>query len=446
MAQYRKDIERLLESNKSIYEVNMISSKDGEPVSKINPFPTMIEWSDSSSVSAFGRARVANTRLLGEFRNFYGTTGLNEIETKFENGGTQTVNLTQKFTNINVTTAENSRALRQSRQYHPYIAGTNNIGLISFTFGESKENLQQLVGMFDDDNGILLRLNGNIPEFIIRKGGVDSELVAIQDWNYDKFDGTGPSGKFLDLTKSQILAIDYQWLGVGRVRIGFNISGKIHYGHYFDHANSIAEPYLYQPSLPVRWEIKNIGATESVSSMMCIGYSVYVEGADDETGFTNSISNGTGAGITLTENDTDFGILAVRMKNSVNGIPVKAFARLKEWEVYTTLDAGLKILILPGAASISGTPIWNSVSNVSWCEYTTNFSLANIDSRISLYEGYVSAGQSKGGSTSSKIEIRSAAIFQNYDSTDSQIFAIVGRRFNNSAAILRGSLGWLEIK
>jgi hypothetical protein len=44
------------------------------------------------------------------------------------------------------------------------------------------------------------------------------------------------------------------------------------------------------------------------------------------------------------------------------------------------------------------------------------------------------------------IENRLASIFQNYDSTDSMIFAIVAYRIGTNNANLFGSMQWIEIK
>jgi hypothetical protein len=45
--------------------------------------------------------------------------------------------------------------------------------------------------------------------------------VAQASWNGDKLDGTGASGYTLDPTKATILFTDYEWLGMGSVRVGF---------------------------------------------------------------------------------------------------------------------------------------------------------------------------------------------------------------------------------
>jgi hypothetical protein len=415
----------------------------GEPV--IRGLTTL---DDSANNTAFGRLRSANTRLLGEFRNQYGTMGPVEIITRFEEGGSQTVNLAETHTLINVTTTAGSRALRQSRKYHPYIPGTTNLAFVSFTMGTAKTDLQQQVGLFDDLNGIFFRMNGTTAEMVIRKGGVDNEIVPQSQWNVDRLDGTGPSKVNIDFTKSQIFVTDYQWLGVGRVRVGFSIDGRVYYTHYFTHANTITEPYMFQPSLPVRWEIKNTGTTESASSLMCICFGVYVEGSDLQTGFDNSISTGTTA-ITLGANaDSVKGLLAIRLKNTVNGQPNRAVAQLRDWDIITSLTAQYKVMILQGVADLAGTPVWTSATPTGWCEFTTDFRLATASpaNSLVLFDGFAAGASNKGERTNQTTDNRSSAIYQNFDSTDSMIIAIVAYRIPNDNAVMRASLNWIEYK
>lgn len=407
-----------------------------------------ITFEDSASNSAFGRLRTANTRLLGEFRNQYGTMGPVEIVSRFETGGSQTVNLAQTNTLLNVTTAAGSRALRQSRRYHPYIPGTTNLAYISFKFDTPKANLQQLVGLFDDDNGIFFRMNGSTPQMVIRRTGVDNEVVDQVNWNVDTLNGEGPSGISIDFTRAQIFALDYQWLGVGRVRVGFVINGGFHYVHYFTHTNALTTPYMYQPSLPIRWEIRNSGATVSDSSMMCICYGAYTEGSEVESGFDNSVSMGTTSVQLGSGADEVKGLLAIRLKASVNGRPNRALARLKDWQIVTNLTAQYKVLILQGASDISGSPVWTPATPTGWCEYTTNFSLASANpaNSIVLFDGYAVGGSNKGEISSFATDNRSSAIYQNYDSTDSMIFAIVAHRIPNDNAVMRAAMNWIEVK
>jgi hypothetical protein len=412
------------------------------------PSSQQVVFADGSDLGSFSRLRTTSTRLLGEFRTFYGTTG--NIEMLNSTTGTASIssNLVAKFAQMSVGTSNGDRAVRQSRQYHPYIPGTSQLGLVSFCFQASKTNLFQGVGLYDDNDGIFFSMVGNTPTLTVRKGGVDTEIKTQGDWNVDNMDGMGPSGANLDFSTAQILVIDYQWLGVGRVRVGFDIDGQICYAHYFEHANSVIEPYTYQPSLPVRWEIKNTNNVVAPSSMKAICYSVYCEGEDYESGFTNAASNGQ-TPITVNNDSTNYGLIAVRLKNTVNGVPVKALARLKDWTILASNDIYYKVLVLLGASAISGSPSWSSATPTGWCEYTTNFTLSSDPpaNSIILHEGYASGNNGNTGSINTiGTEARSATIYQNIGSTDSMIFAVVAYKINNNNASAYAALNWLEIK
>ena len=85
------------------------------------------------------------------------------------------------------------------------------------------------------------------------------QRVAQSSWNIDKCDGTGPSGYNLDLTKMQMLYIDYSWYGAGAIRYGFkNQRGEIIYAHRIPNANLRTEAYMRSGNLPARYECNTI--------------------------------------------------------------------------------------------------------------------------------------------------------------------------------------------
>jgi hypothetical protein len=112
------------------------------------------------------------------------------------------------------------------------------------------------VGAFDAANGIFLRQNGTTNLQWVRRtstsGSVVDNAVAQSSWNIDKFDGTGVSGLTLDVTKVFIIVIDAQFLGMGRVRVGFDINGMIYWAHQFLHANVLTLPYMQTLTLPIQ--------------------------------------------------------------------------------------------------------------------------------------------------------------------------------------------------
>ena len=416
-----------------------------------------ISFDDSPSLTAFSRARTAEARLLLESRYQYGAGTSTEMNDKIVGAGTLVADQPRNCYLANVTTASGDRVVRQTRQYAPYIAGTSNIGMITFTMNPAKSGLRQSVGMFDDYNGFIFRLNQTIPEFVIRKNLVDNEVVNQSNWNLDKLDGSknnmNKSGILVDFTKSQILVIDYQWLGVGRVRIGFVIGGNIIYCHEFKHANLITEVYTNQPSLPCRWEIENISATSTPSTLMMICCAVYCEGSDSETGFSRSVSTGTTPVSLNTANSSNgYGILAIRLKNTLVGKPNHALARLKTWSILSNTDMQYKIVILSGKSVLANpNATWTSVPGYGWCEYIKDFALSatwnSTDNYSVIIDDFASgaSGNSSGQNSVGTLDNRSNAIYQNYDSSDSQILAIIGYRVSQDASV-KCAMSWTEVK
>lgn len=110
------------------------------------------------------------------------------------------------------------------------------------------------------------------------EGGTSVDTVYPQDqWNLDKLDGTGLSGVTIDTTKDQIFVIDLQWLGTGRIRFGFDFGRGPVFCHVVYNANLITGPYMQTATLPVRYEISNVGPAATASQLMQICVAVITE-------------------------------------------------------------------------------------------------------------------------------------------------------------------------
>ena len=94
-------------------------------------------------------------------------------------------------------------------------------------------------------------------------GVVGSKTVELRipqsQWNLDKCDGTGPSGYNIDLTRTQMMYIDYSWYGSGPIRWGFRTTnGRIAYCHQERNNNINFEAYFRSGNLPARYENSTI--------------------------------------------------------------------------------------------------------------------------------------------------------------------------------------------
>jgi hypothetical protein len=172
-------------------------------------------------------------------------------------------------------------------------------------------------------------------------------------------DGTGRSGITLDVTKTQIMIADLEWLGVGRVRLGFVIDGKIYYCHEILNANVLTLVYMSTPNLPVRYEIGNDG-TGAASSLVHICSSVVSEGGQQATVAQTYVSR-AGVGIALASQDLYTPVLSIRLKSTHIGTRISPM--LVELLATTALNYEWALFMNPtiaGADAVSWTAITNS--------------------------------------------------------------------------------------
>jgi hypothetical protein len=116
-----------------------------------------------------------------------------------------------------------------------------------------------------------------------KAGSVNS--VAQSSWNLDRMNGAGgavnPSGITIDWGLAQIFVIDFEWLGVGRVRFGLVVNGLIYYVHEFLHANIVSNVYMLNPNHSLRYEVRSTGGSKTVRQICS---SIMSEGGSDPSG------------------------------------------------------------------------------------------------------------------------------------------------------------------
>ena len=234
----------------------------------------------ATSLDAFGRLRVANPYTLFDSQNRYQKDP--QFSEALTGSATATYVANESSVDMAVTTASGDKAVRQTFRVFPYQPGKSLQVLATFVMNTGKTNLRQRVGYFNTDNGVFFQVSGTTNSFVLRTNTSgtpsDARTVNQTDWNGDKLDGTGASGLTLDVSKAQILYMDFEWLGVGSVRCGFIIDGTFIVCHTFNNANDIDKVYMTTAILPVRYEIENTGAAASASTMTQICSTVISEG------------------------------------------------------------------------------------------------------------------------------------------------------------------------
>lgn len=255
----------------------------------------------ATSFDAFGRLRISQPYTIFDSQNRYQKDP--QFSEELVTSGTATYVANESTVDLAVTTSSGSKAVRQTFRVFPYQPGKSLELLATFVMDAGKTNLRQRVGYFDTSNGVFFQVNGTTKSFVLRTNTSgtpsDARTVDQANWNGDKLDGTGESNLILDVTKAQILYMDFEWLGVGSVRCGFVINGQFIVCHTFNNANDLDKVYMTTAILPVRYEIENTGVTASASTLKQICSSVISEGGYDQKAaltwarMTSSTSVGT---------------------------------------------------------------------------------------------------------------------------------------------------------
>lgn len=116
---------------------------------------------------------------------------------------------------------------------------------------------------------------------------IDTKVPRSQ-WA-DRLDGTGPSGYTLDLTRMQMLYIEYSWYGAGYARFGMRTTnGNIAYCHQFTNNNVQYEAYLRSGNLPAHYESNGISGYTYLTSTLGTGGAGTVINVASTEGFAPS--------------------------------------------------------------------------------------------------------------------------------------------------------------
>ena len=273
-----------------------------------------------TNTDAFGRLRVSQPYTLLDSQNRYAID--NQFSTSTSGSGAATHLSNESSVSMAVSTTSGDEVVRQTFRVFPYQPGKSLLLLATFKMDTAKTNLRQRVGYFNTANGVFLEQGANGITFVLRTStsgsATDARYVAKASWNGDKLDGTGASGVTLDLTKTQILFIDFEWLGVGSVRCGFVIDGQFIVAHTFHNANIQTSVYMTTAILPVRYEITNTGTVASSSAMKQICSSVMSEGGYEATSIEHvarMVSATTGTYLTTTFKP----LVSIRMASTALG-------------------------------------------------------------------------------------------------------------------------------
>jgi hypothetical protein len=411
-------------------------------------------------LDAFSRQRTSNPFTLGDYKHLYAIDP-DFLDVKVGTGATIIFDINQAAAILNSGITTNGYCIHQTKRYHHYQPGKSQLIFSTFNYGNYQTNVTKRTGYFDDLNGIYFEQVGvstsvgtlNIVVRSYVSGIVSERRIPQYQWNKDTLTGDGPSGFNLDITKTQLFLTDFEWLGVGRVRCGFSMDGENIIAHEFYNSNRLPTVYMSNPNLPVRCEIRNTGSQVGAGgSMIQICSTVMSEGGYSEVGYDWSRTiplRSVGIG------STQVPVFAIRLKNSYKNYPNRATVKLRGIEVFTAGENILfEVVKLPSSVGLNTSGAsWVSENSNSVCEWTLGAS-SITGSYESFLGGYSAASTGSGENgkklaTSSESQVGPSAkknfLTQNYDSTNSEIFAVLITNLGLSATNCGVSIQWSEI-
>ena len=238
-----------------------------------------------------------------------------------------------------------------------------------------------------------------------------------------------------------ILALDQEWLGVGRIRCGFVINGILYYVHQFLHNdNSNSVQYTTTPRQYITHYLSSTNMIISMRQMCCTSIS---EGGYLPLGTRNNISNKL-VGIDIPNSSSTIGYiaLALRINSSYpNGMikPIKisiatdvASGKMSYYEiqVQTNSSAG-------SVGSITGTLNYTQLVD-SIAEYAIGDSSQRIvTSGYILDSGYISSRSDILFTSNDYETLLTRTICSQYDT----IYIVV---YSNASCSMFSSLDFIE--
>jgi hypothetical protein len=405
--------------------------------------PNTDPFAFNAGLDAFGRLRVSSPTSIFDSKQPYDNQPL-LFDVFTANGGSVTYVQNKAASEVVSGLAANGRALRQTKRYLNYQPGKSQLIIITFNGNGFVENATKRIGYFDDDDGIFLQMTSSGPSAVVRSstsGAPVEEVVPQADWNIDKMDGTGPSGLTIDFTKAQILVIDFEWLGAGTVRLGFDVGQSVVYFHAFEQANKNNGVYMQTPNLPVRWEVENTGVPPVAPLIESICCSVQSEGGLSPLSTTRSADRGitakTGVSTTLVP------LISIRLKAANNRetvLPLTSLATTTSSE-----DFRWSLLLNPtGLSGGSWVPVTNSPVEYNIAQTGTPAGGVQIASGYGV-SGGPGASSSPPISQGTGLQNTVLALASTYSGVSDQLTLVVQTLTSPASADFYGSISWLEI-
>lgn len=358
-------------------------------------------------LDSFERQRVSEPRIAFEYS--FGALVPSGATTVWEStavaAGTIAVTTNLYGSELNTLVGTGTGYWIQSYNHVRYAPGISTMLRFTFNFGTAITNVRKRVGMFTDQgsypstagDGLYLEQDGAAVSVVRRYmtiGGTGAEeRVQQAAWNLDKLDGTGESGVTLDWGLAQHLVIEYQWLGVGTIRFGFETGAEgVVWCHEIHSVNALSVAWSRTGSLPIRAEVHSSGALAVAGKLTLINCVVIQEG--DVGDFRGWKYYGGNSGATAKVGGTAAGLYPVMSLRAAGTNDLTKRARIIPTSVTitvavvstgaTSLQVALLMLPTPNTGATFATATAGSVTTIDTIATATT-----AVTGVSIWQGVV---------------------------------------------------------
>lgn len=411
------------------------------------------------TLDAFQRLRVSLPNTLASFQHEYSRHPL--LWTEYNTGTGAVMSHLPNESSVKMDTGSSNNTTRQVRQtkvYWRYNPGLSQFVKMTYTFGaETPTNCKKKLGYFDDQNGLFLQQDSTGMSFVIRSyrtGSVVDTLYPQSQWSNVRMNSSSLFERILNPTKAQIFVIDLQWLGVGRVRFGFNVDGETIWCHEVDNANDVDGVYMTTANLPLRYELEKHIASTSQYTMKCICSAIESEGSGMNDMFELPFSIGTDATPITIGSGGYTPVIAYRMRDTVSftgGGGSKTYRgqiHVKTIDISTkTNDISWMLAYVPAGF---GTTPGSRFTGASWANYSAGYSGVEYDVSSTalsgtagtdwfpMLSGVVAANGGSIRSSTSHTLTQSINLGKTYNGAsagDSDIIVMLAKSFTGNASV-----------
>lgn len=417
---------------------------------KLGADPTVFIVPTEELQDAFGRLRMSQPHTIAAHKFLYDENPTRWHTVLSGNGSSAYIH-DESSVGLTVTTTSGDKVVRQTALYYDYVPKKSHNITMTLVPGADEANRRQRWGYFDINNGVFFEYQDGSLKVVVRSNAGGNGPVDIP---HDKDSEESYDGKKnfirelpLDLTKAQICSIDFQWLGVGRVRYYFSVNGKLFCTAEVNHDNFSDGVYMATPNLPVRYEIENTGVCGAGTTMKQICSSVESEGGAEASGIEMVASNKITA-VSVPTGGAYVPIIGIDLAQLFNTKEVRKKVEITGIKIKTTENLHVELRHHRNYTSTTGGSFVSVDSNISALRKNVALTAVTGGTIHIHHEDYpvVGGGPIKVGTSREDTKVFSEHSFltRNYNNSQSELFVLWGTSLGAQSADVLAILDCFE--